>query len=102
MLVYYHPWTMKWMAEIVREVLYRKWALEILRFLSEEGTQNYNQIEAQFDTSSDVITGRLRDLEQVGFIIRNEKSARNVRYSITPSGERVLELMDEIYELVDE
>lgn len=90
------------MADIAREVLCRKWGLEILRFLATEDTQNYTQIEAEFETSSDVITTRLRELEDVGLITRNEKSARDVQYSITTDGERLLELVDEVYELLDE
>ena len=90
------------MADIVREVLCRKWALEILKLLAAEGTKNYSQIEAEFTTSSDVITGRLRDLEDAGLLTRNKKSPRDVRYSITGDGERLVELVDEIYELLDE
>jgi DNA-binding HxlR family transcriptional regulator len=90
------------MADIVREVLCRKWALEILKLLAAEGTKNYSQIEAEFTTSSDVITGRLRDLEDAGLLTRNKKSPRDVRYSITGDGERLVELVEEIYELLDE
>jgi DNA-binding HxlR family transcriptional regulator len=90
------------MADIVREVLCRKWALEILKLLAAEGTKNYSQIEAEFTTSSDVITGRLRDLEDAGLLTRNKKTPRDVRYSITGDGERLVELVDEIYELLDE
>jgi len=90
------------MADIVREVLCRKWALEILKLLAAEGTKNYSQIEAEFTTSSDVITGRLRDLEDAGLLTRNKQSPRDVRYSITGDGESLVELVDEIYELLDE
>jgi DNA-binding HxlR family transcriptional regulator len=90
------------MADIAREVVCRKWALEILRYLAAEGTQNYSQIEAEFETSSDVITERLRELEHAGLLTRNEKNARDVRYSITTDGKRLLELVEEVYELLDE
>jgi DNA-binding HxlR family transcriptional regulator len=90
------------MVDIAREVLCRKWGLEILRFLAAEGTQNYSQIEVKFETSSDVITDRLRELEHAELLIRNENSARDVQYSITTDGEHLLELVEEIYELLDE
>lgn len=90
------------MANSVRQVLCRKWALEILRYLAEEGTQNYSQIEAEFETSSDVITDRLRELEHLEVLTRNEKSAIDVQYSITTDGERLLDLVEEIYDLLDE
>jgi DNA-binding HxlR family transcriptional regulator len=90
------------MADIAREVLCRKWAVEILRFLATEGTQNYSQIEAEFETSSDVITERLQELEHAGLLTRDEKSAIDVQYSITAAGERLIELVDEVYELLDE
>lgn len=90
------------MAEIAREILCRKWALEILQYLAVKGTQNYSQIEAEFETSSDVITDRLRDLEYAELLTRNEKNSRDVRYSITTDGERLLELVAEIHELLDE
>lgn len=86
----------------IREVLCRKWALEILWFLSSEGTQNYSQIEAEFATSSDVITDHLQHLTDVGLVHRDEKSTKNVRYSITTSGEKLLELMNEADQLLDE
>jgi DNA-binding HxlR family transcriptional regulator len=86
----------------IREVLCRKWALEILWFLSTEGTQNYSQIEAEFETSSDVITDRLQHLTNVELVHRDEKSTKDVRYSITASGEKLLELMNEADQLLDE
>lgn len=85
-----------------REVLCRKWSLEILQFLAEEGTHNYNEIEAEFDTSSDIISSRLQHLSSVGVIIREKKSHKDVRYSITPDGKQVLKLLDEIQRSLDE
>ena len=86
----------------IREVLCRKWALEILWFLSTEGTQNYSQIESEFETSSDVITDRLQQLTNAGLVHRDEKSTKDVRYTITASGEKLLGLMNEADQLLDE
>lgn len=90
------------MLDDVREILCRKWALDVLRFLVEEGTQNYSDIEDEFETSSDVVTERLQQLSSVGLINRNEKSARDVRYSITDEGEEVVQHVGEVYQLLDE
>ena len=89
------------MAVDIRDVLCRKWALEILRFLNSEGAQNYSQIETAFETSSDIITDRLQQLTSSGLISRDEKSAKDVRYSITDDGEKTLQLLNEIHRLLD-
>ncbi len=89
------------MFDDIRGVLGRKWALEILQFLANEGTQNYSQIEAKFETSSDVITDRLRQLTNMGFIYREEKNTRDVRYSITSDGKQLIELLEEFQQLLD-
>ena len=90
------------MTDDIREVLCGKWSLEILQFLNNEGTQNYSQIEAEFETSSDVITDHLQHLTDVGLIHRDEKSTKDVRYSITSSGEELVELMKKAAQLFDE
>lgn len=90
------------MHEDIREVLCRKWSLEILRFLANKGIHNYSKIEAEFDTSSDVISERLQQLTSVGLVSRNKESHKDVRYSITPDGEKLVEILDEIQRLLDE
>ena len=90
------------MSDAFREVLCRKWALDILQLLNEEGTQNYSGIKDEFDTSSDIIVERLRQLANAGLINRDKRSARDVRYSITDKGEEVLDLAGDIHRLLDE
>lgn len=75
------------MYDAVRAVVEPKWSLEILAALSEESPQNFSAIEGQFDTSSDVITSRLRLLVNYGLVERTEHSRRDVRYGITDRGE---------------
>lgn len=84
-----------------QEPLCRKWAIEILKRLSTETSLNYTAIESSFDTSSDVITDRLVELEEVGLIKRREQNAIDVRYGITDEGERVLSLLQEIEQIID-
>jgi len=90
------------MRENVREVLCRKWALEILRFLSKEGTENYSQIEEKFDTSSDIIVQRLQELTASGLISRNERGPKDVRYTVTAEGKEVLNLVNQLNQLLEE
>jgi len=90
------------MRENVREVLCRKWALEILRFLSKEGTENYSQIEEEFDTSSDIIVQRLQELTASGLISRNERGPKDVRYTVTAEGKEVLNLVNQLNQLLEE
>jgi DNA-binding HxlR family transcriptional regulator len=89
------------MANDIREVLCRKWALEIIYLLDEEGELNYSQIEAEFETSSDVISKRLQELVELGVLSRNERSAKNVQYAVTGDGEELVGLLEEIHRLLD-
>ena len=100
-LVYRAQTSPKQMSQDVHEVLCRKWSILILRFLDEDSPQNFSQIESEFDTSSDVISERLKQLREFGLLIRDEQSPKDVRYSITANGEELLHLVDEIHELLE-
>ena len=89
------------MPEKFHEVLCRKWSIQILRSLNSNSPQNFSQLESEFDTSSDVISNRLKQLRSFGFLIREELSPKDVRYSITADGEELLTLVDEIHELLE-
>lgn len=89
------------MPEDIRDALSRKWALEIIYLLDKEGALNYSQIEAEFETSSDVISERLQELVELGVLSRNERSAKNVQYAVTRDGEELVELLEEIHRLLD-
>jgi DNA-binding HxlR family transcriptional regulator len=88
------------MYEPVRDVVGPKWSLEILNLLSEEGSSgwiNYIEIESAVEeTSSDVVSDRLSVLQEYNLIDRDEKSSKDVRYSITAKGELVLSHADKI------
>lgn len=90
------------MYEAVRSVVEPKWSLEILATLAAKGPQNFSRIEAQFDTSNDVITARLRLLAEHGLIDRTEYTAKNVQYEITERGQEALELLGAIETLLDD
>jgi DNA-binding HxlR family transcriptional regulator len=87
--------------KVVREVLGRKRTVEILEFLSDNGTQNYSEIEDRFDTSSDTITDTLAILTAQELVERTERSKKDVRYNITTKGSELLELTKEINELLN-
>lgn len=89
------------MVEDIHPIVCRKWAIPILCFLDEGGSRNYSRIEAEFDTSSDVITDRLQELSDAGLVKREKKSPKNVQYSITESGRRLLSLTADINQLLE-
>lgn len=86
----------------IREVLCRKWGLEIIQHLDEEGVQNYSEIEAEFETSSDVISERLQKLVAAGLLSRDEKSPKDVRYAITANGKELVRLLEDVQRLLEE
>jgi len=81
-------------------VVGRERSLDILDLLAQEGTLNYSEIEAGVDTSSEVIDRYLKLQTGYGLIDREERSSRDVRYSITGRGEEVLERVAEIERLL--
>lgn len=83
------------MVDDVREIFCPKWSLEILRFLAEDSPQNYSDIAEEFDTSSDIIVDRLQQLVDAGLLERDERSAKDVQYSITATGEELIEILED-------
>lgn len=89
------------MYEAVRAVVGTKWTLEILSYLSEGRPANFTAIESEFETSSDVITEKLQMLTKRGLLDREERSSRDVRYSITDRGSEVLDLLGDLESVLD-
>lgn len=81
-------------------VIGRERSLDILDLLAQEGTLNYSEIEAGIETSSEVIDRYLKLQIGYGLIDRDERSSRDVRYSLTGRGEEVLERVAEIERLL--
>ena len=84
----------------VDKVVCPKRSLEILSYLSEHGRSNYTTVENAVPTSSDVVTERLEVLQEYGLIDREERSSRNVRYSLTENGIAFLSNLEEIDEFL--
>lgn len=84
------------MYESVRTVAGPKWSLEVLMLIAQEGPINYTDIEEQLATSSDIVTDRLETLREYNLIERDERSQRDVRYTITQEGDAVFEHAEEI------
>lgn len=76
--------------EGVREVVGRKWTLELLELLTDDGPLNYSAIEDNLATSSDVVVDQLSLLESYGFLQREEMTPKDVTYEVTSDGERFL------------
>jgi DNA-binding HxlR family transcriptional regulator len=81
-------------------VIGRERSLDILDLLAQEGKLNYSEIEAGVETSSEVIDRYLKLQIGYGLIDRDERSSRDVRYSLTGRGEEVLERVAEIERLL--
>lgn len=90
------------MYESVRRIIAPKWSLEILDLLDENGRLNFSEIEAEIDTSPDVVTERLQVLAEEDLIERAEKSHRDVSYAIRNDGRMVLEHVVAVESLLSE
>jgi DNA-binding HxlR family transcriptional regulator len=86
--------------ETVLLVVGRERSLDILDLLAREGTLNFSEIEAGVATSSEVVDRYLKLLTGYGLVDREERSSRDVRYSITRRGEEVIELVVELERLL--
>ncbi len=88
--------------ESVRTLLAPKRTVEVLALLGENEVLNYSDIESQIESSSDVISDRLAHLNEAGLVERTEYSKRDVRYSITESGQEFLLKLDELENILDQ
>lgn len=85
----------------VREVVGPKRTLEILELLEEEGPLNFSAIEEEVPTSSDTISKRLAVLAEYNLVVRDERSKKDVKYSITTRGEEVLNSIRELVDILE-
>ena len=90
------------MYSAVDKVVCPKRSLEILIYLSEHGKSNYTTVEDAVPTSSDIVTDRLETLQDFGLVEREERSSRNVRYSLTENGITFLSYLEEIDEFLQD
>jgi len=90
------------MYSAVDKVVCPKRSLEILSYLSEHGKSNYTTVEDAVPTSSDVVTNRLETLQEYGLVEREERSSRNVQYSLTENGITFLSNLEEINEFLQD
>ncbi|SDQ39831.1 winged helix-turn-helix transcriptional regulator [Natronobacterium texcoconense] len=90
------------MLDDVREIVCPKWSIEILGFLAKNSPQNYSDIAEEFDTSSDIIVNRLQQLVDTGLLERDERSVKDVQYSITEDGEELIKILEDADNLLDD
>lgn len=88
--------------EELRELIGKQRTLEILELLESDGTLNYTDVERQIPTSSDVVADRLATLVEYGLLTRDERSAKDIRYSITEKGKAILEQIRTLESILDE
>lgn len=88
--------------EELRELIGKQRTLEILELLEANGTLNYTDVERQIPTSSDVVSDRLATLVEYGLLTRDERSAKDIRYSITEKGKAILEQIRTLDSILDE
>ena len=85
--------------ELAIDVLNGKWKTVILARLK-EGPHRYGELRARiFGMSDKVLTERLRDLEQLGFIKRRagRNNAKETVYAITDRGESARPVLEALY-----
>jgi DNA-binding HxlR family transcriptional regulator len=87
--------------EELRELIGKQRTLEILELLEANGTLNYTDVERQIPTSSDVVADRLATLVEYGLLTRDERSAKDIRYSITEKGKAILEQVRTLESILD-
>jgi len=87
--------------EELRELVGKQRTLEILELLEANGTLNYTDVERQIPTSSDVVADRLSTLVEYGLLTRDERSAKDIRYSITEKGKAILEQIRTLESILD-
>jgi len=87
--------------EELRELVGKQRTLEILELLEANGTLNYTDVERQIPTSSDVVADRLATLVEYGLLTRDERSAKDIRYSITEKGKAILEQIRTLESILD-
>jgi DNA-binding HxlR family transcriptional regulator len=87
--------------EELRELIGKQRTLEILELLEANGTLNYTDVERQIPTSSDVVADRLATLVEYGLLTRDERSAKDIRYSITEKGRAILEQIRTLESILD-
>ena len=87
--------------EELRELIGKQRTLEILELLEANGTLNYTDVERQIPTSSDVVADRLATLVESGLLTRDERSAKDIRYSITEKGKAILEQVRTLESILD-
>jgi DNA-binding HxlR family transcriptional regulator len=87
--------------EELRELIGKQRTLEILELLEANGTLNYTDVERQIPTSSDVVADRLATLVEYGLLTRDERSAKDIRYSITEKGKAILEQIRTLESILD-
>ena len=86
--------------EVTLEVLNGKWKTVILAHLKER-SMRYTELRALIPSLSDkMLSQRLRDLEELGLVVRHKDGGRGARshYQLTPRGASLRPVLQSIYD----
>ena len=89
------------MAPELEDVLRKKWGLPLLRLLDEEDELNFSVMENELGISSSTLTQTKNLLVECGLVKRNELKRTDIRYELTPNGEKFLQKIGELEEILD-
>lgn len=82
----------------VLSLLAQKWLVHVVWFLGHNGNLRFNELQRQLpgDVSAKVLSGRLKQLETLNLITRDDKgtSPPHVEYRLTPYGRSINDLLE--------
>jgi DNA-binding HxlR family transcriptional regulator len=84
----------------VLSLLAQKWLVHIIWFLGHGGNLRFNELQRQLpgDVSAKVLSGRLKQLETLELIVREDKgiSPPHVEYRLTAYGQSINDLLENL------
>ena len=85
----------------IRNIIGRKWKLEIIYFLHENENTRYNELKRRIPGITNImLTKSLREMEKYGLILRRELISappKVVGYSLTDFGKELIPAINELY-----
>lgn len=80
----------------ILDVIAKKWALLIIAILGNEGEKGFNELKKELECiSPKPLSDTLKNLERIGLVSKKvlETSPPTVKYSLTPDGRELRELL---------
>jgi len=83
------------------KVICRKWTKPVLELLAER-TCSFTELKTALGISSRVLSSLLKELQEAGLLHRELKENRRTFYKLTERGKRVIKLLKEIENVIQE